>query len=164
SALGAGKGRLIRLLLVESLILAVAGGLLGVGIAAMATDLFLALDPPDLPRLEQVALGPRVLVFVFGITVATGLAFGLPPALHHTRGELSRWLGEGGTRTTSRSGLRFRRSLVVAELAIGIVVLAGAGLFTRSLSRLLDVDPGFRTDHVLTSRLSLSSRRYPGQH
>ncbi|MEJ2320607.1 MAG: ABC transporter permease [Gemmatimonadales bacterium] len=161
SALGAGKGRLIRLLLVESLILAVAGGLLGVGIAAMATDLFLAIDPPDIPRLEQVALGPRVLVFVFGITVATGLAFGLPPALHHTRGELSRWLGEGGTRTTSRSGLRFRRSLVVAELAIGIVVLAGAGLFTRSLSRLLDVDPGFRTDHVLTSRLSLSSRRYP---
>lgn len=160
SALGAGKGRLIRMLLVESFVLAVAGGLLGVGIAALATDLFLAIDPPNIPRLEQVTLGPHVLLFVFVITVATGLAFGLPPALHLTRGEPSSWLGEGGMRTTSRAGLRFRRFLVVAELATAIVVLAGAGLFTRSFSRLLDVDPGFRLDHVLTSRLSLPYSRY----
>ena len=160
-ALGAGKGRLIRLLLVESLVLALAAGLLGVGVAALATDLFLAIDPPNLPRLGEVDVGPRSLLFVFLIAVTTGLAFGLPPALHLTRGELFDSLGEGGRRATSRSGTRFRRLLVTGELAIGIVVLAGAGLFTRSFTRLVDVDPGFRPDGVLTGRISLPMRRYP---
>ena len=160
-ALGAGKGRLVRLLLVESLLLALAGGLLGIAVATVATDLFLAIDTPDIPRLAEVTVGPRILLFVFGIAVATGLAFGLPPALHLTRGEPSRSLGEGGRRSTARSGMRFRRSLVIGELAVGIVVLTGAGLFTRSFARLLDVDPGFRSERVLTSRISLPPRRYP---
>ena len=159
-ALGAGRGRIVRLLLVESLVLALVGGALGVLVAAAGTDLILALDPPNIPRFADVRLSGAGLGFALGISVLAGVGYGLLPALRVVRRDPSRALGRGVRGATSRSGLRVRRALVVGELTLAIVVLSGAGLFARSFVELLRVDPGFRAEDVLTGRINLPGSRY----
>lgn len=162
SVLGAGRGRLVRQILVESLVLGGLGGALGLLVAAAGVEGLVALQPPDLPRLSEIRVDRGALAFALAVSVLTGLAFGLLPALRTARGEAgARALrDEGRGSTPGRRGLRGRRILVVAELALAAVLLAGAGLTLRSFRALLDVDPGFRAEGVLTTRVSLPGARY----
>jgi len=160
-ALGANSGRLLRQLLAESCVLALAGGLLGLALAYGGIELLLSLRPPNVPRLEAVGLDARVTGFALAVAMLTGLGVGLLPALQVSRSKLSRPLREGRGLTGGRSGERSRRALVTAQLALALVLLTGAGLFTRSFVALYGVDPGFRPANVLTARVSPSSSRYP---
>jgi predicted permease len=162
SALGAGRSRLVRQLLTESLILAIAGGLLGLALAYWGVDALRALVPANTPRMEEVQLDSLVLVFTFGVSLLTGLLFGLAPAWHVARTDLRETLNEGGRGTSAAAGSRhLRTGLVVSELALSVLLLAGAGLLIRSFSRLVDVSPGFQTQHLLTAELSLPEKAYP---
>ena len=162
AAIGAGRGRLMRQLVTESLALALIGGAAGLLLARVGLRALLAMAPADLPRLQQIAIDGGVLVFAIAISVATGLAFGLAPAFHVARADVATALKEGG-RAASPSGLRARRILVVAEIAAAVMLLVGAGLLIRSFLSLLDVDLGFRTERVLTARISLDRARYDEQ-
>ncbi len=158
AALGAGRSSLVRQFLTEALVIAAAGGVLGLFIALWGVDLLRAISPPS-PRLAEVDVDGVVLAFAAALTLVTGIAFGLLPALHATRGDLASTLKEGGTRSvTARQ--RLRPALIVAEFAIALVLLAGAGLMLRSFERLQAVDPGFRPDGALVAALSLPSARY----
>ena len=162
AALGAGRVRLVRQLLTESLILAFAGGLLGLGLAYWGVDALRALVPANTPRMNEVQLDPLVLAFTFGVSLLTGLIFGLAPAWHIARTDLRETLNEAGRGTSASGGSRRLRSvLVVSELALAVLLLVGAGLLIRSFSRLLDVSPGFETQHLLTLELSLPEKTYP---
>jgi len=154
TALGAGRARLVRQLLTESVLLAVVGGALGVLFAAWAMDALVSLAPDALPRAADVALDGRVLAFNGALAVATGLAFGLMPALAASRPDLHDALKDG-TRGTSGGRGRLRNALVVSEVALSMVLLVGTGLMVRSFVRLRSVDPGFRADHALTLRISV---------
>jgi putative ABC transport system permease protein len=162
TALGAGRARLVRQLMVESTVLALAGGGLGLLIAWGATEVLLGLRPPDLPRFGEVSLDLHVLGFAFGATLLTGLIFGLAPALYTASLKPQAALRESGRSATAGAGRqRFRHSLVVLQMAIALVLLLGAGLLVRSFLRLLSVDPGFRTESVLTVDISISTSEYP---
>jgi putative ABC transport system permease protein len=162
AALGAGRVRLVRQLLTESLILAFAGGLLGLGLGYWGVDALRALVPANTPRMNEVQLDPLVLAFTFAVSLLTGLIFGLAPAWHIARTDLREALNEAGRGTSASEGSRRLRSvLVVSELALAVLLLVGAGLLIRSFSRLLDVSPGFQTQHLLTLELSLPEKTYP---
>ena len=162
SAVGATRLQLTRLLIVESLLLALIGGTLGFLFAGWGIDLLLALKPENLPRLDQVRVDWSVLVFTGGISVATGLLFGLVPALQTTSPHLNEMLKEGDRSGTSGPARhRVRDLLIVSEVALSLVLLVGAGLLIRSFVRLLQVDPGFRSDHVMTVSIPLPVSRYP---
>ena len=165
SALGAGRGRLIRQLLTESLLLGLAGGGLGLILAAWGVELLVALSPGNIPRLEEVGLDARVLAFTFGVSALTGVVFGLLPALSASKTDLAESLKEGGSRgpTAGRSARRLRSSLVVAEIAITAVLLASAGLMIRSFRAIQSVDPGFRPERVMTFDFALPSAKYKEQ-
>ena len=154
TALGGGRWRLVRQLLTESLLLSALGGALGLLFAAWAIDGLLALAPDVLPRASNVGLDGGVLAFTVGVTLATGVAFGLVPALSASRPDLHDSLKDGGRGATSSRG-RLRQALVVAEVASSLVLLVGTGLMVRSFVRLRDVDPGFHPDHALTLSVSL---------
>jgi putative ABC transport system permease protein len=162
TALGAGRGTLVRQLLTESLLLGVAGGVLGVVFAFFGQRALVALDLGEVPRLAAVAIDGRVLAFAVAVSLVTGLLFGLAPAWSAFRPDLVENLKEGG-RSGSMAGARspLRSALVVAEIALALVVLVGAGLMLRSFQRLSAVDPGFRTEGLLTAELALSPRAYP---
>ncbi len=161
AAMGADRSRIVRQLLVESTALAAIGGLLGLGLARWGTDLLIALQPPNIPRLAEVSLDVRVLGFALAVSLFTGIAFGLLPALQISRARLAESLRQGGRGMVgNRSAERSRRILVVAEVAFALVLLAGAGLFTRSFLRLYNVDSGFRPENVLTTRISPAFSRY----
>jgi predicted permease len=160
SALGAGAGRLTRQFLTESLVLAGIGGLLGLGLAAWLLDLFRATGPANLPRLDEVGLDGRILAAAAAATLGAGTLFGLAPALGAARGSLHVWLKAGG-RSLHGAGGRLRNALVVTEMALALVLLAGAGLLIRSFARLMDVDPGFRADRVLTMQITLPGSYAP---
>lgn len=162
SALGATRTRLVRQLLIESLLLALFGGALGCVFARWGIDLLLVLKPENLPRLDQVRIDWAVLAFTGCISVATGLVFGLVPALQATNPDLNDMLKEGdrgGTGGPARH--RVRDLLIVSEVALSLVLLVGAGLLIRSFVRLLAVDPGFRPEHVLAVSIPLPVSRYP---
>jgi putative ABC transport system permease protein len=162
SALGATRTRLVRQLLIESLLLALFGGALGCVFARWGIDLLLVLKPENLPRLDQVRIDWAVLAFTGCISVATGLVFGLVPALQATNPDLNDTLKEGdrgGTGGPARH--RVRDLLIVSEVALSLVLLVGAGLLIRSFVRLLAVDPGFRPEHVLAVSIPLPVSRYP---
>ncbi len=162
AALGAGRARLVRQLLTESLILGLAGGLLGLALAYWGVDALRALAPAKTPRMDEVQIDPLVLAFTFGVSLLTGLFFGLAPAWHVARTDLRETLNEAGRGTSAAGGsLNLRASLVVSELALAVLLLAGAGLLIRSFSRLLDVSPGFQAQHLLTMELSLPEKTYP---
>ena len=158
AALGAGRGRIVRQLATESLLLWTLGGIAGAGLAAVAVRLLVANAPVDLPRAESIVADGWVLAAALAIAALTGLLFGAAPALTSSR-TLARGLhGEG--RGTTGGSTRLRQGLVIADLAVALVLLVGAGLMTRSVSRLLDVNPGFNPEGVLTAQFSLVGSAY----
>ena len=159
-ALGAGRARIVRQLLTESLVLALAGGLAGVGLAAWITRALVALGPRGIPRLEQIRIDGTTLLFALGISLLTGLLFGLAPALQTSKTDLAGVIREGTRGSRGRAGTRARGTLVVVEMALAVVLLAGAGLLIRSFQRLQEVDPGFRPARVTTFNLELPESRY----
>jgi predicted permease len=162
AAMGAGRARIMRQLLTESLILALAGGLLGLLLAYFGVGTLRALVPANTPRMDEVQLDPLVLLFTFCVSLLTGLFFGLAPAWHIARTDLRETLNESGRGASASGGSRrLRATLVVSELALAVLLLVGAGLLIRSFSRLLDVSPGFQTQHLLTMELSLPEKTYP---
>ena len=162
TALGAARLRLLRQLLTESLLLSLLGGALGLGLTVAGLDLLLALAPADVPRLSEVTVDGRVLAFTLGVSMLTGLLFGLIPAWKGTRTDLTVALKEGGAHgaTLGWSQQRWRNALVVAEIALAVVLLAGAGLLVRSFNRLRVVDPGFNTQNLLTMHITLDAAVY----
>jgi putative ABC transport system permease protein len=161
AALGAGRSRIIRQLLTESLILAVLGGALGILLATWGTKALLALAPTNLPRLNGVHLDVRVLLFSAAISLVCGVVFGLVPALTAARTNLVNSLKESErTDSAGATRQRLRRTFVVAEVAMALVLLISAGLLIRSFGKLLNVRPGFDPHNVLTLRLSLPGAQY----
>jgi putative ABC transport system permease protein len=159
SALGAGRRELLRQLLVESLVLAGIGGALGLLLAAALVRLLLAAGPANLPRAAEVSLNLWVVAFNLCLAVVAGLAFGILPALQSSGRKLAEDLRAGGRGGTSSRG-RLRAALVAIEVALSLTLLVGAGLLVRSLVRLQETPPGFRSDHLLMVQLSLPKARY----
>jgi putative ABC transport system permease protein len=157
--LGAGRGRIVRQLLTESLLLSGLGGAAGIALAWGLTRGLIALDPLKIPRVQDIALDPRVLAFTAAISAITGVLFGIVPAVQSSRTDLQPVLKEGGRDARIASGW-LRRVLVVGEVAAAVVLVAAAMLLARSFARLLDVDRGFNASHVLTLRTSLPSTTY----
>jgi len=164
-ALGAGTGSLAGQLLVESLAVGLAGGLLGTGLAFAGVRAFVTLNPTALPRQGAVALDPQVLLFAVGISALTSLAFGLLPALRSVRGELADELrGAGRTATSGRGVGLVRNSLVTAEVALSLVLVAGAGLLVRSFVTVRAQQTGFDVAHVWTVPLNLTDPSTPQEY
>jgi predicted permease len=160
AAIGAGRPRLVRQLLTESLVLACAGGIVGLGVAAAGVRVLLAMAPDGLlPRTGEVHLDATVLGATAIISLVAGLAFGIVPALHATRRDLRASLTAGAW-TTGASRARLRGALVTAECALAVVLLIGAGLLLRSFVRLRSVDLGFHVDNVVTFTVDLPDARY----
>jgi predicted permease len=160
-AMGAGRLRLIRQLLTESVVLGLVGGAAGLLVAYWATDLVSAFQPPGAVGFALVAeLSPRVLGFTFLVSLLTGLIFGVAPALHSSRSDIHENLKEGGRGTTETTSGRLRSLLVVAEVALAVVALIGAGLFVRSLRSAMSIDPGFQTAKMTTLNLDVSLQGY----
>jgi len=161
SALGAGRRRLICQLLTESLILAALGGVLGLAVAYGGVRTILVLSPDALPRIEEITVDGRVLAFTALIAMVTGILFGLVPALRSAGSPVGDSLKEGSrVATLGRSARRLHGALVVAEFALALVVLTGAGLLIRTLSQLQSVNPGFNSSHLVTALLTLPKGRY----
>jgi putative ABC transport system permease protein len=160
TALGAGRSRLLRQLLTESLVLALAGGAAGIFLANAGVDLLKQLGPQSLPRLDEVNVSGSVLAFTLITAIFTGILFGLGPALKASRRDLTQSLKEGGASGDSRSKHRAHNALVVAEVALSVVVLIASGLLLNSFWRLMRVHLGFDPANVLTSEISLPSPRY----
>jgi predicted permease len=156
SALGAGRNRLVRQFLTEALLLSIAGGALGVLAALWGVDALVAMAPSGLPRLQDVAINLPVLSFTFALSVAVAAGLGVFTALRATSRGLQEALVERGQgRIGTLRGNRLSRLIVAAQIAITLILLAGAGLLGRSLLRVLAIDPGFRTEHILTMDLAL---------
>jgi len=165
AALGAGRGRVVRQLLAESTLLALAGGALGIVLAYWGLFGVRALGPRTIPRLAEIAIDGRVLAFTLLASVGSGLLFGLVPALRISRLDLTTALkqaGQGTGHATWGRGHTTRRLLVIGELALSVLLLVGAGLLIRSFAKLQNVDPGFNPRGVLTFALQLSGRQYNG--
>jgi putative ABC transport system permease protein len=161
AALGAGRTRLVRQLLAESLLLSLMGGALGITLAGMGVRAVVALSPPELPRLAAIQVNMPVFIFGFGVTILIGLAVGLIPALNVSHCNLHIGLQQRSRRSTGSQQLT-RRALVVIEVALALLLLVGAGLLLRSLERLFAVAPGFNPSHVLAMQVQVSSaRRFP---
>jgi len=154
TALGARRYHLVRQLLTESMLLAILAGGIGVLLATWGTSALVALSPDSLPRAREIGFDWRVLLFTGGIALTTGIVFGLVPAFLGPRVQLTDALKEGSRGSTAGGG-RLRKGLVVVEVALSVMLLVGAGLMLRSFSQLRNVNPGFRTDHALTLRVSL---------
>jgi predicted permease len=162
AALGASRSRVLRLLLTESVMLALAGGCLGLLLALWGTEALMALTPDNIPRLNEVGVDARVFGFTLAVSLLTGIVFGLIPALHAAKPDLNEALKEGSRGSmASAAGKRTRSILVAVEIALSLVMLIGAGLMIKSFLRLQQMNLGFNPDHVLAVSLSLSSSRYP---
>ncbi|PWT91366.1 MAG: ABC transporter permease [Blastocatellia bacterium] len=161
SALGARRWLLIRQLLIESVLLSLAGGAVAVLFAIWGTRLLVALKPQDLPRLDEISVDGRVLGFAFLVSLLTGIVFGLLPAWSASRNRVNEALKEGGRSSTAGvARQRIRSTFVVVELAIALVLLVGAGLLVKTFWLLRSVEPGFNPDHLLTMRVELPEARY----
>ncbi|MGH7578066.1 MAG: ADOP family duplicated permease, partial [Longimicrobiales bacterium] len=160
-ALGAGRGQLVRQLLTESVVLAVIGGGAGLAIAYGGVTLLRATAPADLPRLDEIAIDPVVLGFTLGLSVLTGVLFGLVPSLQSARSDQASVLrDESRSSVSSRAGWHTRGTLIVAELALSSILLVGAGLLVQSFVRLSRTESGFEASGVLTARIALIGPAY----
>jgi putative ABC transport system permease protein len=160
SALGAGRGRIVRQLLTESVLLALLGGGLGLLLGQWGIDLLKAMQPAYLPRLQEVEMNGTVFLLMLGLSVLTGFLFGIVPAMLASRSNLQDTLKEGG-RAAGGGRHRLSGGLVVAQVALSLILLVGAGLVVHSFLRLMDVKPGFDSSNVLTLGVSLPYRKYP---
>src|ERR1044072_192534 len=158
-ALGAGRNRMIRQLLTESLLLAMMGGALGLVVAEFGVRELVRLSPIELPRMIDIGVKGTVFAFALGITTLIGLGVGLIPALHASRGDLNAKLQQSSRRTAGGHQW-MRRALVIAEVSLALVLLVGAGLLFRSLSRLFAIDPGFNTSQLLTMQVQASGSQF----
>jgi putative ABC transport system permease protein len=158
-ALGAGRTRMVRQLLTESLLLAVLGGALGMVVAEFGVRALVALSPPGLPRVGTIRIDSAVFAFALGITTVIGVVVGLIPALHASGRDVQIGLQQGSHRT-SGGHQWLRRTLVVAEVALALVLLVSTGLLLRSLQRLFAIDPGFDTSNLLTMQVQTSGPRF----
>ncbi len=168
SALGAGGWRIARQLLTESLLLSLIGGAAGLWIAQGALYVVRRMNPGNIPRLEDIGINGPVLAFTLGISILTGVLFGLAPALRAIKVDLNTSLKSGGRSGHSDGGMsltrnRLRGLLVVSELALSLMLLAGAGLLIQSFVRLRKVPPGFATDHILSMQVSVGGPKYKGK-
>jgi putative ABC transport system permease protein len=160
TALGAARWQIVRQLLTESVLLSAAGTAAGVVIARWLVEAVRAFGPSGLPRLDEVTLDARVLAFAVGLALATGILFGLAPAIHASRSDVGSALRAGSRGSGTLAARRLRNTLVVLEAALAVVLLVGAGLFLRSFAHLVGVDPGFRPDRVTSATISLHGARY----
>jgi putative ABC transport system permease protein len=160
-AVGASRSRVIRQLLTESLLLALLSGGLGLLLSFWGVGVFVAAARTLVPRLDEVGLDLRVLLFTLGVSLVTGLIFGIAPALRASKGELHETLKEGGRTGVGVGQQRLRGLLVVVQVALSLVLLIGAGLLVKSFVHVLTADKGFDAEQVLTANLSLSSVKYP---
>jgi putative ABC transport system permease protein len=161
TALGAGRWRVVRQLLTENLVLSLAGGALGLLLAAWGVALISSFVPADIPRFKEVGLDPTVLAFTLAASVLTGVVFGLAPALQASRVDLNESLKEGGRGSTAgRARNRVRSALIVLEVAVSLVVLVGAGLLVKSFVNLRNTNPGFNPRRVMTASVSLPEIKY----
>jgi putative ABC transport system permease protein len=160
SALGAGRSRLVRQLMAESFLLALAGGIAGVLLAVAGTRALATLGPKEIPRVSEIRMDLPVLLFGLASGLATGLLFGVAPALRASRVDLNDALKDLGKATGGRSRHGFRNILVTAELALAFVLVVGAGLMAKSFVRLMNVDPGYDAHHVLTASTYVYGARY----
>jgi predicted permease len=164
AALGAGRRRIIRQLMTESLLLASAGGMAGLLLALAGVWFVKSFGPIDLPRLREVGLDLSVLTFALGTTIVSGVLFGVAPALGANRQDFAGTLKIGGQRLSEGTeSAKLGRVLLVAEVALALILVVTAGLLTRTFFRLLQTDPGFRASQVLTFELSLPASKYPDQ-
>jgi putative ABC transport system permease protein len=153
-ALGAGRTRVLGQLLTESMLISLGGGLLGVAIAYCGVTLFELYNPGGIPRAESITVDLRVLAFALGVSALTGILFGLAPAVQAMRVDVTDSLKDAsGTQTASRGRRQLRNTLVVAEIAVALMLLVGAGLLFNSFRRLKSIDPGFQTDHLVSVSL-----------
>jgi len=159
AALGASRPRLVRQMLTESVLLAIMGGALGILLAYWGIHALIAFAPDNIPRLNEITIDPRVLLFTFGISLLTGIIFGLVPALQSSRPDLNDALKESA-RGSSAGNRVLRNLFVVAEMALALVLLVGAGLMLRSFAQLHQVKTGFETENVLTMRVQLPMAKY----
>jgi len=160
AALGATRGRLMAQFLCESVLLALAGGALGLALARGSVALVARLGPASIPRLTQATVDGRLFLFAFAVSVLTGILFGMAPAIQGSRANLNAALTEAGRGgTAGRAARRLRSALVVAEIALALLVLIGAGLLMRSFSRLRHIDPGFQPRGLLTLRIPMGGGR-----
>src|SRR5262249_18166729 len=164
AAIGAGRGRLLRQLLVESLLLALLGGAAGLALASWRIPVLrsglLGIVAGKIPGLETIGIDWLTLAFTFGVSLFTGVLFGALPALQISRIDLNQTLKEGGKGSAGVGRRNLSRTLVMTEVALAVIVLVGAGLLVKSFQKLLQVDPGFRADHLLSLKIELSQSRY----
>jgi putative ABC transport system permease protein len=160
TALGAGRTRIVRQLVTESVLLSAAGAIVGTALAAWAVDAVVSFGPRGLPRLDEVSVDGTVLAFTLGVAIVTGVVFGLVPAMHAARADIAQMLRES-VRGSSKGGVqRTRSALVIAEVSLAVVLLVGAGLLIRSFVELTNVDLGFKPANVVAFNLSLPSSKY----
>ena len=164
SALGAGRGRIVRQLLTESLVLALIGGFVGTALAYAGVKMLGAIGASELPRASTIRIDGLVLAYALAVSTVAGLLFGLVPALRATSRDLQGVLRAGSRGISGAAGGRLRSMLVVAEVALAVVLVIGAGLAARSFLRLLDVDPGFDPRNVLAVNLNMQSENYVVDH
>jgi predicted permease len=161
AAVGAGRLRILRQLLTESVLLALAGGLVGFVLAIVCVKVLRVFGPENIPRLNEVGIDGRVMAFTFFISLLTGIVFGLAPALRASRVDLNTVLKDGGRSSGGGAGhQQIRKLLIISEVALSLVLLIGAGLLIRSYQRIVNASPGFNSHNVLSLRLSLPSARY----
>jgi hypothetical protein len=165
AALGAGRGQIVRQLLVESLTLSLTGGLIGLGLGFAGVRLVLRMNPGDIPRIGDdgsgITLDLHILLFTLGISILTGIVFGLVPAITASRANLASALNENGSHASIgvRSG-KLRSALVIAEMALTVVLVVGAALLIRTFMKLESVDPGFAMHNVISMSMSVSGDRF----
>jgi putative ABC transport system permease protein len=160
AALGAGRPRLIRQLLTEAVALALVGGMIGVLLAFWIVDLFVAISPGNIPRLDQVKLDGRVVVFALTLSLLTGVLFGLSPAIGSSKVNLVEHLKEGQRGSAAGLAARLRGLLVISQVALALVLLVGAGLLGQTFVSLVTLKPGFNPEHLLTFQLFPPMERY----